>query len=507
MPHTTAAIFGTGKDERKNIPSTKSVRYIAMAEDGNWDLITSLMGGRRTMLVQKQKYLPKQEAEKNGPYEARLKRTFLFEGFNDTVDKLSAKPFSRSIAVQGELPEQLEVLTKDVDKSGKSITQYGRELMTTGLRRGLTHILVDFTIMKFEDEDGEPRVATKEEETAADARPTFSEISPTNFIDWEEDENNKLVYARWIENTVERKERFVDETKMRIREMTDTTFEVWELRKKETQVSGQDEHEWESIENGLHTFGEVPIVTFYTEQTGSRTATPPLRKLAEANLAHYQSGSDQRSLLNVARAGILLLTGFNDEDLEEGIDIGPRTQLTSSNENADAKWVEHTGASIEAGRQDLEDLQNYMTILGTEPLVIRPGNRTATAEAVDEGKNQSAIQAWIRSLEVTLEKAYRLAARWLKIEDQIPDDFKIDIFNEFGISLSGKKEIDFLLKTRQLRQIQQKTFLQELKRRGVLTDGLDIELEIEVTEEEQPNLADMFDDDNSEEDDDDPNKT
>lgn len=504
MPHTTSStgVISTSKSrERKNRADTKSIRYIDMAEAGNWDLITSLMGGRRTMLAQRERYLPKQEEEKQRPYDARLSRTFLFEGFNDTIDKLSSKPFSRSVTVQGQIPEKLEVFKTDVDKSGKSLTQFTKELMTTGLRRGLTHILVDFPTMEFFEADGvTSRTATKAEETQAGVRPVFIEISPTQLIDWDEDENNNLIYARWIENTIERKERFLDETKQRIREMTDTTFEIFELQKKgdaKTSIEGINDSdlEWKSIKKGTHTFGSVPIVTFYTEQTGPRTASPPLRKLAEANLSHYQSGSDQRNLLNVARAGILLLTGFNEEDIEDGITIGPRAQLTTTNENADAKWVEHTGAAIEAGRTDLQDLENYMTILGTEPLVIRPGNRTATAEAIDEGKNQSSIQAWIRSLESTLEKAYMIAAEWLKIQESMPDDFKIDIFNEFGITIAGKKELDFLLKTRTAKQITQETFLKELKRRDVLTDALDIQLEVETTKDEQETLMEsMFED-------------
>lgn len=472
-------------EERKNIPSARSVKYIAMAEAGNWPLITSLVGGRRTMIAQEQIYLPKQEAEKDRPYKARLSRTFLFEGFNDTVDKLSSKPFSRKITIQEEPSEKLQILFKDVDKTGKSLTQFARELLTTGLRRGLTHILIDFPVNKKFDDEGKEIEVTKADENAIDARPTFSEIAPTNLIDWHEDHQGKLIYARWIENSVERKSRFIDETKERIREMTDATWTIFERDK-----SKKEEDQWTELDSGTHTFGRVPIVTFYTEQTGSRTATPPLRKLAEANLMHYQSGSDQRNLLNVARAGILLLTGFNDEDTEDGVEIGPRAQLTSANENADAKWVEHGGKAIEAGRKDLQDIENYMTILGTEPLVIKPGNRTATADLVDEGKSQSAIQTWIRLLESALEEAYSFAAEWVK--ETLPEKFAIDIFNEFGITLAGKKELDLLLASRLAKQITQETFLKELKRRGVLTESVDVDTEIATTEEETPDLANMF---------------
>lgn len=491
--------------DRKNVPSTRSIRYLNMSQDNNWDLITALMGGRRTMIAKGQKYLPKQESEDEAPYRVRLSKSFLFEGFNDTVDKLSAKPFSRSVLMLGKFPDAFSTIANDVDKTGKNLTKFSRGLMETGLRRGLTHIFVNFPIQrKNTDEDGESK-ATIADEAAINARPTFSEISPVNLIDWDENSDGQLIYARWLENAIVRKkdERFVDELRIRIREMDTTQSIVWELQQDENK--NPDNENWVKIETTTHTFGEVPIVTFYTEQTGSRTARAPLRKLAEANLEHWQSNSDQTSLLNVARAGILLMTGFTDEDIEDGVTVGPRSQISSTNDAADAKWVEHTGKAIEAGRQNLIDIQNYMTMLGSEPLMLRPGNRTATAEAIDERKNQSAIQAWIRSLESTLDKAFEFAARWLDIEAQVGDNFKTDIFNDFGISSAGKNELEFLLRTRQQRQIRQETFLQELQRRSVLSENVNIEVEVEVTSEEQPPMINMFGDDTDLEEDDDDN--
>src|SRR3546814_11327266 len=56
-------------------------------------------------------------------------------------------------------------------------------------------------------------------------------------------------------------------------------------------------------------FGTLPLVTVYAERTGYLTARPPLLDLAWLNLAHWQSSSDQRHILHVARVPILFEIG------------------------------------------------------------------------------------------------------------------------------------------------------------------------------------------------------
>ena len=128
-----------------------------------------------------------------------------------------------------------------------------------------------------------------------------------------------------------------------------------------------------------------------------------------------------------------------------------------------------------------------MEVLGLEPLLSRPGNPTATGLSIEEAKSQSSIQAWIRSLERTLARAFGVAARW--IGQKIPEDFVIDIYNDFGIGLRASQDIDALIRMRQAGEIDRETFLREVKRRAILSEATDIEEVIARLETEGPALG------------------
>ena len=119
-----------------------------------------------------------------------------------------------------------------------------------------------------------------------------------------------------------------------------------------------------------------------------------------------------------------------------------------------------------------------MEVLGLQPLVQATGNATATARAMDEARTHSNIQAWIRGVENMLEKAYDFAGRW--VGQTLPDDFAVDIFNDFGVSLSAGEDVKALITMKQGGIISHQTFLDEVKRRGVLGDEVDALAEIET---------------------------
>ena len=63
---------------------------------------------------------------------------------------------------------------------------------------------------------------------------------------------------------------------------------------------------------------------------GFMTAHPPLMDLAWLNLAHWQSASDQRHILHVARVPILF--GRNLTLPEDGLALGPNRLATGEGE-------------------------------------------------------------------------------------------------------------------------------------------------------------------------------
>ena len=441
--------------------------YVAMMM--KWELINDLLGGTLAMRSAGKRWLPPEPREQPRAYESRLQRSYLYGALSDTVQKLSAKPFSKPVALTGELPESLQMLVTNSDAKGADLTQFARSLFMDGLKWGVTHVLVDY-----------PSTGgglNYSEERANNIRPYFSHISPLDLFAWQTatglDGGDVLTQIRFKERRVKYDdvgygERMCDFIRV-------IGLDYWELWERE-----DDEKHYRKVDDGLHTVGHIPLVSFSTTPTGFMTANPPLEDLAWMNLAHWQSFSDQRNILRFARVGILFASGLSEEEVEGGFSIGPSNMISSTNPDAKLNYVEHSGAAIGAGEKDLRSLEERMEVLGLQPLMQSTGNVTATARAMDEARQHSNIQAWIRGLENTIENAFAHAGQWIGAE--LSEDFAVDVFNDFGVTLSASEDVKSLTEMVRSGLISHATYLQEVKRRGIIADELDVQNEIEEVE-------------------------
>ena len=81
-----------------------------------------------------------------------------------------------------------------------------------------------------------------------------------------------------------------------------------------------------------------------------------------------------------------------------------------------------------------------------------------------------------------MEECYGMAAEW--INGQLSDDFAVDIFNDFGIGIKASEDVKNLITMAQSGKLSHGTLLQEMKRRGILADEIDTELEAELAQAE-----------------------
>jgi hypothetical protein len=462
------------QEQNKKVDSP-SDEYKAMSE--RWDLLHALMGGTKSMREGKTKWLSQEPRESAEAYKNRINRSFLYNSYRDTIEKLVSKPFSRPVLCLGDKTDQTEEWIQNMDMNGRNLTQFSRDVFTAGVIYGCSHILVDFPSFS--------PTATLADEREAGVRPVFVHINPTQVIGWrtETAANGKetLTQIRIHERRTESSGEFGDKEVDYIRVYTPEDWQLW--RKDES----EQQDDYQLVDSGLHSFGSIPIITYYVSRTGTMTAAPPMEDLAWLNLAHWQSMSDQRNILRFARVGVLFAAGFSEEEMEEGLTIGPNQLVRSTNADAKVSYVEHNGNAIESGQSDLDKLEERMKVLGLQPIVQRSGNQTATGRVLDESRTHTSIQAWIRSLENTLRKAFEMATQWTKTE--LPETFTIDINNDFGLSERIGDDIRSLIEMRKAALLSADTFLREVKRRGLLSEVVDVTAEIDAIEEEGPPLA------------------
>lgn len=437
-----------------------------------WSLLHDLLGGTRAMRAAGRTWLPQEPKEADAAYANRLARSFLFGAFADAVDRIVAKPFSVPTTVEGGSPAYFAEMLRNVDNCGNDLTLFARSVFEDGVIHGLSHILVDHP-----DTGG---TLTAKQERDLKIRPYFVHVRADQLIGHRSKRDaagrNVLTQIRIYEKKVEDAGEYGDVSVEYVRVVTETSFSIWRKT--------ADDAKFVKVKSGDHTFGSVPLVTFYTSADGFMKATPPLEDVAWLNLAHWQSYSDQRNILRFARVGLLFGSGFSEEEVERGFSVGPTNLLLVTSPDAKLSIVEHSGNAIGSGKDDLETLEAKMDSLGLRPFVDQKGNPTATGKAMDEEKSFSSILAWIRSLESALRTAFGFAATWT--QETIADDFEVEVFSDFGISVQTYEAIQNLITARANREISRETFLFEIRRRGLISDSIDIAAEIARIESEPP---------------------
>jgi hypothetical protein len=454
-----------------SLPDTPCKAYVEMNQ--KWILLHDLRGGTQTMREAGKRWLPQEPNEEERQYQNRLERSFLYGAFGDTIDKIVSKPFSRAVQVNPELPEPIESMEYDVDRTGRDLTQFLREVFEAGTMYGLTHVLVDFPNV------GSDRPLTLEDEKTLGIRPVFIHIKPPQMLGWQTEYSpeglEELASIRFKETRTEPDGDFGEKETTYIRYYTKTEWRVYRQA---------EDGNWSVVSGGNHTFGRVPVFTVYFNRTGFMTADPPLEDLAWMNLAHWQSYSDQRNILRFARVGLLFIKGMNPEDMEKGVVIGPGRIIRSRSEQADMKYVETSGQGIKTGAEDLKTIEDRMEALGNQPLMSRTGSQTATGQAIDEARTQADIKSWVRVTEKFGILLFKAAADWMRIE--LEDDFSVDINDDFGAGFRGGEDMPHLLTMRQTGNLSLETFLRETKRRNILSDEIIIQQEIDRIEAEGP---------------------
>jgi Domain of unknown function (DUF4055) len=479
-------------------PATKSAAWLEMAE--HWELLDDLLGGTLRMRERGERWLPREEAEEQKVWDRRRRRSVLYGALKRSIRRLVEKPFSRKIQVSYKaaaasngagasgsgVPPWLSDLQKKADPSGRSLTQVVRAFFEDAVAHGLSHILVDAKQVP-PKADGTPYTIDDVQSQAL--YPRLLHIPAGSLFAWNHDEAGNLIEIRWYEERVVREGQWKEVRVPTIWVLRPGYWERWKIVKPAGNASA-GKMDLVPDGSGPSLFKDrIPLVTLYTAWKAPMCAEPPLEDLAWLNLAHWQSSSDQRSILHFARVPILFWSGRTDAEVTEPkpgeqMALGAGAQFSDGNEHAKLQFVEHTGQAIGAGRRDLLDLKEEMEQLGMAPLLTKMGFVTATAKIIDEGDNESQAQTWIQGAEAAVLEAIELVAIARKQPIKV-ESLQVDIFSDFGLAASRQTDAQVLLESAKMYLVPRAETLSELKRRGFYSETLDVEMACRVAAEEQ----------------------
>lgn len=384
--------------------STSCAAYNRMAE--SWVLVDALLGGTQAMRDKAQQYLPPASAEAKEAYGNRLRSSFLKPFFRNAVENAKGAVFRYDVNTSG-VVDQFDDILDDIDLLGNDLTTFLAAAFRDMLSYGHCHLLAAYPQL--------PSESTLADARALAVRPYAVRLDPRNVFSWKKsviDGREFLEEVRFFEDVPSPTSEWdTDTTERRIKVLRPGEWQEWSRSD-----AGGNTVEWVMVDSGRTTLDFVPLATIYGDRIDFMISRPPFLDLAWLNLAHWQSYSDYRNILHIAQVPFLFASGMKAD--ESGVIIGTSSAVVAEDPAAKMMWVEHSGAAIASGRQEILDLESAMEAMGAALMSEEtPGNETATAKSIETSNQQASLGGLVRALQDGANQFLWLMAQWLRIDD------------------------------------------------------------------------------------------
>lgn len=419
-----------------------------------------LEGGTVGMRRNRRETLPKEERETDDGYIRRVNASVLLEAYTDTLNQMSLKPLTQSVKFTLDpVPDDWAWLQDDVDLSGTKIDDMVLDAIRGRLSNGCWLALVDMPSTT--DDDG--RQLSDVDLKKLNRHPYVSIIHPDSLINWEIGDDSKFKMIRLKFTKME----IVEDEMKEVEYIKEWSLDEINLYQKTKDKEGKET--WQNISSITNAIEAVPLVV-----CGELDDRPILEGLAHLNMSHFRKKSDLDNTLHYASRPVMLFSGFDDETVNNAV-IAVNNAFVTDDPNADVKFIEMSGSSIDPQIRDIERTEAQMSVYGFEIVSEKQVQKTATETVKDDSDDTSVLQAVCTSVENTFDEIMDFASMYTG--KPVPDDLRIQIFKDFNISYQVYQKIKALLELRNAREISQETFHKELDRLKFLGDHYDPETE------------------------------
>ena len=412
-------------------PFSKTRAVLDMTK--SWEIMKAVTNGTEYLRDNSEAFLPLEPREDYDAYLSRVNRSVFSPYTQRLVRAATGLILRKPITVLGD-PYWTDVFVKDVDGCGSDLDEYARRLLICALTYGHSNTLVDFPAPT-----GARSLA---EERNQNRRPYWIEVDPANIYGWRLDREvnyGKLIQVRIAEQAVVPEGEFGEKVFDQIRVIEPGQYKIF--RKKETTKdmytqdesfagnfdSPANEKDYELVESGEFSLGEIPLVTVYAGKTDTMTSKPPLLDIAYLNLAHFQRQADLIHSLHVASQPLLVMEGWDDQTKDMAISVNYAMATQPGNK---VYYVEPAASAFEAQAAEIQELQLQMATLGISTLSQQKFvAESADARRLDRVDTNSMLSMVSLDLEQKMQKAFNLSADYLGLEPpeiKISRDFDID---------------------------------------------------------------------------------
>ena len=327
-----------------------------------WEIMKAVTNGTEYLRDNCEAFLPLEPREDYSAYLARVNRS-VFTPYTQRLLRAAAGLILRKpISVQGD-PYWTDVFNKDVDGCGSDLDEYARRLLICALTYGHCHTLVDFP--------APTDARSLAEERALNRRPYWIEVDPTQVYGWRLDRETNygnLTQVRIGEKAVIPDGEFGEKVYDQVRVIESGQYRVFRQEEQKKEMQGQMPYpssfnqsdataQYELVESGDFSLGQIPLVTIYANKTDTLTSKPPLLDIAHLNLAHYQRQADLIHSLHIASQPMLVLEGWDDQTKDMAISVNYAMATQPGNK---VYYVEPASSAFEAQTSEIQELQQQM---------------------------------------------------------------------------------------------------------------------------------------------------
>jgi len=452
-------------------PSQRSASNLLMQP--RVKLMRDVYGGTLAMRAAGETYLPKYSRETQTAYDARLASTFALNKTREAVDAASAKPFKTLIGLAGNTDLDLDLWVKDVDLRGNHLHLFAHRYFNDAMLIAQSHILVDFPTTT-----NLPNLGAQQK---AGVRPYMKLIR---------EDDTRAIYSEYVGGAIQvthariassRVVRTADFKEVVINQIyvlevevgaTQGIVQLWE--QPATSAGG----EWTFVSEVPLMLPKVPLVTMYAgEQEGDYVSRPIFYDLANKQIEHWISSSDQRSILSAARFPMLAASGVElDPDDEQGFAIGPMQVLYSPESAGRWYYVEPKGTAIASGAADLTSLELQMDMMALNP--VQPTHRQYVPQNerdIQETRVHSVIHDMALSCRKAIQQAIQLMGLWVNRDFSAVD---VSLNADFSNTSDKLDQIKALLSAFEKGAVSPETWVKEARDLDFFADDLDMVAEV-----------------------------
>ena len=413
-------------------PFTRTRAVMDMVK--GWEIMKAVTNGTEYLRDNSEAFLPLEPREDYEAYLSRVNRAVFSPYTQRLIRAATGLIMRKPITLIGD-SYWTDVFAKDVDGCGSDLDEYARRVLICSLTYGQSHILVDYP--------APTGALTLAEERAQNRRPYWIEIDPTNIYGWRLDREvnyGSMIQVRIAEKAVVPSGDFGEQVFDQVRVIEPGKYRVYRkvspkkdlINLEDNSYSGNfdgpdNEKDYELVDSGVFSLGEVPLVSVYSGKTDTLASKPPLLDIAYLNLAHFQRQADLIHSLHVASQPMLVLEGWDDQTKDMSISVNYAMATQPGNK---VYYVEPASSAFEAQTNEIQELQLQMATLGISTLSQQKFvAESADARRLDRVDTNSMLSMVSLELEQKLQKVFNLSANYLGIEPpevKISRDFDIE---------------------------------------------------------------------------------